>query len=147
MSAALSMLATHMRIGSVCLERHLFADIHLDTIDVLQTVVEQATCRPPTHQEILDLCFVENTAKQPKPTYSGVLMSVSRRMLALHKASLNEELDKLPGITSKLRECVLKLARQMEDCERSRMKFAQVLPEQLENRAVRAMLQTLLSGS
>ena len=66
MSAALSTLTTHVQIGSLCVERHLFADIKLGTIDVLQTEVELVICRPLTDQEIRDVCFAQDIAKGRK---------------------------------------------------------------------------------
>ena len=144
MSAALSTLTTHVQIGSLCVERHLFTDIKLGTIDVLQTEVELVICRPLTHQEIIDVCSAQDTPKGRKQSYSGVLMSASRAMCALQKASLNSEFQNLQEIMRVLRECVLKLSRKIEACHSSRRKFAHVLLKHLENRAMRVILQTLL---
>ena len=144
MSAALLTLTTHVQIGSLCVERHLFADIKLGTIDVLQTEVELVICRPLTDQEIIDVCSAQDTPKGRKQSYSGVLMSASRAMFALQKASLNSEFQNLQEIMRVLRECVLKLSRKIETCHRSRTKFAHVLRKHLENRAIRVILQTLL---
>ena len=111
MSAALSTLTTHVQIGSLCVERHLFADIKLGTIDIVQTEVELVICRPLTDQEIIDVCSAQDTPKGRKQSYSGVLMSASRAMFALQKASLNSEFQNLQEIMRVLRECVLKLSR------------------------------------
>ena len=95
MSAALSTLTTHVQIGSLYVEKHLFTDIKLGMIDVLQTEVELVICRPLTDQEIIDVCYAQDTPKGRKQSYSGVLMSASRAMFALQKASLNSEFQNL----------------------------------------------------
>lgn len=143
----LTMLTTKVKIGSLCFERHLFTDIKVGTIDVLQTEVPKAICRPLTKHNILDWWATMNTPNETKQSYSSLLMSASKTMFALQKASLNGEVDELPNIARALRACTSNLSRKIEDCPRTRTKFANLFLKHLENRAVLVIFQSLLGQS